>query len=208
MQVTEKSVDGLSREYHVTIPKEHLAERLDGKLHEIKGQVHLKGFRPGKAPVSFLKKMYGQSLMGELIQEEMQAAQAKALEGVQPAMQPHPHVKDDDVQAALKGEADLEYDIHVEVLPEFEPADLEDLKLERMVAEVDDAEVDEELRKLAEQNRSYDEKDGAAEEGDRVVIDFLGKLDGEPFDGGKGEDQTLELGSDSSSPASRTSSSA
>ena len=195
MQVTEKSADGLSREYHVSIPKAHLAERLDTKLHEIKGQVHLKGFRPGKAPVSFLKKMYGESLMGELIQEEMQAAQAKALEGVQPAMQPHPHVNDNDVQAALKGEAGLEYDIHVEVLPEFEPADLSGLELERMVAEVDDAEVDEELRKLAEQNRSFDAKDGAAEEGDRVVIDFLGKLDGEPFDGGAGEDQTLELGS-------------
>ena len=195
MQVTEKSAEGLSREYHVTIPKDHLNERLDTKLNEIKGQVHLKGFRPGKAPVSFLKKMYGQSLMGELIQEEMQAAEAKALEGVQPAMQPHPHIEDDDVQAAMKGERDLEYDIHVEVLPEFEPADLEGLKLERMVAEVDDAEVDEELQKLAEQNRSFDDKDGAAEEGDRVLIDFLGKLDGEPFDGGRGEDQALELGS-------------
>lgn len=195
MQVTEKSAEGLSREYHVSIPKEHLAGKLDTKINEIKGQVHLKGFRPGKAPVSFLKKMYGQSLMGELLQEEMQAAEAKALEGVQPAMQPHPHVNDNDIQAALKGEADLEYDIHVEVLPEFEPADLGDLKLEKMVADVEDSEVDDELQKLAEQNRSFDEKDGAAENGDRVVMDFLGKLDGEPFDGGAGEDHTLELGS-------------
>ena len=196
MQVTQKSAEGLSREYHVSIPQEHLASKLDAKLEEIKGQVHLKGFRPGKAPVSFLKKMYGQNLMGELIQEEMQAANEQAIgEGEQPAMQPHPHIPDGAIERAMKGEADLEYDVHFEVLPTFEPADLSDLKLEKMTAEITDEEIDEELQKLAEQNRAFEEKDGAAKEGDRVVIDFLGKRDGEPFDGGAGEDQTLELGS-------------
>ena len=196
MQVTQKSAEGLSREYHVSIPQEHLASKLDAKLHEIKGQVHLKGFRPGKAPVSFLKKMYGRSLMGELIQEEMQAAQAKAMEsGEQPAMQPHPHLHDGDVEKAVAGEAGLEYDIHYEVLPTFEPAEMGDLTLEKMVADISDEEVDEEVTKLAEANRPFEPKDGAAETGDRVVIDFLGKRDGEPFEGGAGEDQTLELGS-------------
>ena len=196
MQVTQKSAEGLSREYHVSIPQEHLASKLDAKLEEIKGQVHLKGFRPGKAPVSFLKKMYGRSLMGELIQEEMQAAQAKAMEGdAQPAMQPHPHLHDGDVEKAVAGEAGLEYDIHYEVLPEFEPAGLDDLKLEKMVADIADEEVEEETTKLAEANRPFGDKDGAAESGDRVVIDFVGKREGEPFEGGAGEDQTLELGS-------------
>ena len=196
MQVTEKSAEGLSREYHVSIPKEHLASKLDAKLQEIKGQVHLKGFRPGKAPVSFLKKMYGRNLMGELIQEEMQAAQEKALDGdFQPAMQPHPHLHDGDIEKAVNGEAGLDYDIHFEILPDFEPSDMTDLQLERMMADISDEEVAEEAQTLAEQNRPFEAKDGAAEEGDRVVIDFVGKRDGEPFEGGTGEDQTLELGS-------------
>ncbi|WP_031551943.1 trigger factor [Parvularcula oceani] len=202
MQVTQKSAEGLSREYHVSIPQSDLEEKLNTKLNEIKGQVHLKGFRPGKAPVSFLKKMYGRNLMGELVQEEMQAAQAKAVEeaGAQPAMQPHPHLDQELVERVVAGEADLEYDVHFEVLPEFEPANLDDLKLERMVADVPDEEVDEELQKLAENNRQYEEKDGAAEEGDRVKIDFVGKLDGEPFEGGAGEDTELVLGSNSFIP--------
>jgi len=202
MQVTQKSAEGLSREYHVSIPQSDLEEKLNTKLNEIKGQVHLKGFRPGKAPVSFLKKMYGRNLMGELVQEEMQAAQAKAVEeaGAQPAMQPHPHLDQELVERVVAGEADLEYDVHFEVLPEFEPANLDDLKLERMVADVPDEEVDEELQKLAENNRQYEEKDGAAEEGDRVKIDFVGKLDGEPFEGGAGEDTELVLGTNSFIP--------
>lgn len=202
MQVTQKSTEGLSREFHVSIPQSDLDSKLQTKLEEIKGQVHLKGFRPGKAPVSFLKKMYGRNLMGELIQEEMQAAQEQAFSEneIKPAMQPHPHVDDGLIERVVAGEADLEYDIHVEVLPEFEPADLSGLKLEKMVAEVSDEEVAEELQKLAEGNRRYEAKDGAAEEGDRVKIDFLGKLDGEPFEGGAGEDQELVLGSASFIP--------
>ena len=196
MQVTQKSAEGLSRESHVSLPQDYLAGRLDEKLDQIKGQVHLKGFRPGKAPKSFLRKMYGRNLMGELIQEEMQNAQAKVMEGdFQPATQPHPHVHDADVEKALKGEAGLDYAIHFEILPTFEPADLSGLKLERMTYDVSDDELGEELTKLAEQNRQYEEKDGEAADGDRVVIDFVGKLDGEPFEGGAGEDQTLEIGS-------------
>jgi trigger factor len=202
MQVTQKSAEGLSREFHVTIPKGDLDAKLQSKLEEIKGQVHLKGFRPGKAPTSFLKKMYGRNLMGELIQEQMQAAQDQAFRenDVKPAMPPHPHIHDGLIDRVVAGEADLEYDIHVEVLPEFEPANLEDLKLEKMVAEVTDAEVDDELQDLAKSSQAYEEKDGAAAEGDRVRIDFLGKLDGEPFEGGKGEDQELVLGSGSFIP--------
>lgn len=199
MQVTEKSAEGLSREYRVVIPQSHLTARLDQKLEEVKGQVHLKGFRPGKAPISFLKKMYGKGMMSELIQEEMAAAQQKALDEakVQPAMPPHPHLDDGLIEKVINGDADLEYDIHVEVLPEFEPADVKALELERMVADVSDDELQAELEKIAEQNTQYEDKaaDAAAGDGDQVVIDFLGKIDGEPFDGGKGEDVPLVLGS-------------
>ncbi|MEM9989315.1 MAG: trigger factor [Pseudomonadota bacterium] len=204
MQVTEKSAEGLSREYHVVIPQSHLTSRLNEKLEEVKGQVHLKGFRPGKAPVSFLKKMYGKGMMTELIQEEMAAAQTKAFEEhkVQPAMPPQPQLKDDLIGQVIDGKADLEYDIQVEVLPEFEPMDVEGMALERMVADIPETEVEEELEKIAQENTQYNDRDegAAAEDGDQVVIDFVGKLDGEVFEGGTGEGVPLVLGSGSFIP--------
>ncbi|GGY44710.1 trigger factor [Parvularcula lutaonensis] len=196
MQVTETKNEGLSREYSVVIPQSHLAERLEAKLEEIKPQVHLKGFRPGKAPTSFLKKLYGPNLMGELIQEEMAAAQAEALKDVQPAMPPHPHLETE-IDDVVKGTADLKYHMHVEILPEIEPKGLDDIKLTKMVAEVTDEEVEEELKKLAEQNQSYKDlpKNRNVKEGHKVIIDFKGKVDGEYFEGGAAEDAELVIGS-------------
>ncbi|WOI52304.1 trigger factor [Parvularcula sp. LCG005] len=199
MQVTEKSAEGLSREFHVVIPQSHLTSRLESKLEEVKGQVQLKGFRKGKAPISFLKKMYGKGMMAELIQEEMAAAQEKALKdnNLTPAMPPHPHLEDAHVEEVLAGKTDLEYDMHVEVLPEIAEVDLAAMSFERPVIEVEDSEVDEELEKLAKEQTAYADRDegAAAQDGDQVTIDFLGKLDGEAFDGGAGEDVPLVLGS-------------
>lgn len=199
MQVTETKNEGLSREFQVVIPQTHLSERLNAKLEEIKPQVHLKGFRPGKAPTSFLKKLYGPNLMGELIQEEMASAQAKALDdnNLTPAMQPYPEMKDGLIDEVVKGEADLEYSMKVEILPEITPAGLDDLKLTKMVAEIEDGEVDEELQKLADQNKTYKDlpKNRNVKDGHKVVIDFKGKVDGEYFDGGAGEDAELVIGS-------------
>ncbi len=204
MQVTEKSAEGLSREFRVVIPQSHLSTRLDAKLEEVKGQVHLKGFRPGKAPLSFLKKMYGKGMMSELIQEEMAAAQQKALNDakVQPAMPPHPHLDEGLIEKVIDGDADLEYDIHVEVLPDFEPAEVEGLALTRLTADISDEEVDEEVAKIAEENVQYADRDvdAAAEDGDQLSIDFVGKIDGEEFQGGKGEGVPLVLGSGSFIP--------
>ena len=204
MQVTETKNEGLSREFQITIPQSHLSERLEAKLEEIKPQVHLKGFRPGKAPTSFLKKLYGQNLMGELIQEEMAAAQQKALADAdrQPAMQPQPDIEDGLIEKVVSGEADLSYNMSVELLPTIEPQGIDAIKLEKKVAEIDDAEVDEELQKLADQNKSFADKDEgeAAEDGDRAVIDFVGSIDGEEFEGGSGEDVNLDLGSGSFIP--------
>ncbi|MEM9840313.1 MAG: trigger factor [Pseudomonadota bacterium] len=201
MQVTETKSEGLSREYAIVIEKGHLAQRLDAKLEEIKPQVHLKGFRPGKAPTSFLKKLYGQNLMGELVQEEMGKAQEEALKDIKPAMQPQPSFETE-MDDVLKGEADLKYSMAVEVLPAIEPTGIDDLKLEKMVADIPEDELEEELKTLADQNKTYEDKDegAAAEDGDRVVIDFKGMIDGEAFDGGSAEGVDLDLGSGSFIP--------
>ena len=199
MEVIEKSTEGLSREFSVKVPAQELDAKLTAKLEEMKGQVHLKGFRPGKAPVSFLKKMYGKSMMGELIQETMQEAQAKALDEnqLQPAMAPHPHIDESKIKDVIEGKADLEYDIHVEVLPTFEPMDVTGMELTKLVAEPGEDEIQETLDNIAKQNRDFKArgKTAKAKDGDRLIIDFVGKLEGEEFEGGKGEDQPLELGS-------------
>ena len=199
MEVIEKTNEGLSREFTIKISATELDAKLTSKLEEMKGQVHLKGFRPGKAPVSFLKKMYGKQMMGELIQETMQEAHNKALEDnkLQPAMQPHPHMRDGLIDEVVEGKADLEYDFHVEVLPQFEPSNVEGMELTRLTAEPGEDEIQETLDNVASQNREFKArgKTAKAKDGDRVIIDFVGKLDGEEFEGGKGEDTTLELGS-------------
>ena len=199
MEVIEKTSEGLSREFTVKVPASELDAKLTAKLEQMKGQVHLKGFRPGKAPVSFLKKMYGKSVMGELGQETMQEAQDKALEDnkLQPAMAPHPHLDESKIPDILDGKADLEYDLHVEVLPQFEPSNVTGMKLTKLVAEPGDDEIQETLENIAKQNKDWKArgKTAKSKDGDRLIIDFLGKLDGEPFDGGKGEDTPLELGS-------------
>ncbi len=199
MEVIEKTAEGLSREFTIKVPFSELDNKLVAKLEEMKGQVHLKGFRPGKAPVSFLKKMYGKGMMGELIQEAMAEASQKALEGnnLQPAMPPHPHIKDGLLDEVVAGNADLEYDMHVEVLPEVEPADVSKLSFTRLVAEVPQEDINQTLGNVAEQNRTYTPrgKTAKAKDGDRVLIDFVGKVDGEEFEGGQAEDSTLTLGS-------------
>ena len=199
MEVIEKSADGLSREFTVKVPATELDAKLDAKLEEIKGEVNLKGFRPGKAPVSFLKKMYGKSMMGELIQEAMTEANKKALDdnNLQPAMQPHPHLKDGLIDDVVEGKADLEYDMHFEVLPEVTPMDVAKLKLTRLVSDAPQEDIDQALENISSENKTYTSraKTAKAKDGDRLVIDFLGRVDGEEFEGGKAEGSNLTLGS-------------
>ncbi len=204
MEVVEKNVDGLSREFTVKVSAAELDEKLVKRLEELKGQVHLKGFRPGKAPVSFLKKMYGKGVMGELLQETMTEANKKALEDnkLQPAMPPRPDLEDDLVEKVIEGKADLEYSLKVEVLPEIELTDVKALELTRKIAEAPQEDVDEALQNIAGENKTYKPrgKTAKAKDGDRLVIDFVGKVDGEEFDGGKAEDSQLVLGSNSFIP--------
>jgi trigger factor len=196
MNVTETKSEGLSREFRVSIPKGELADKLKAKIDEIQPKVQLKGFRPGKVPPAHIRKMFGKSLMGEIVESAVQETSTKALEekSIRPASRPSIHL---DVAAdkVISGEADLDYHMNLEVMPDFEPAEVADIEIERMVAEPTEDEINDALKRIAENNKSYDAKDGKAEKDDAVVIDFIGKIDGEAFEGGSAEGQTLVIGS-------------
>ena len=198
MEVTETNAEGLSRTFKVTVPASELVAKLDSRIEEIRPQMNLKGFRPGKVPKAHVKKMFGKSIMSELIEGLVAETNQKALEDadVRPASQPDVQM-DGDIEPVLEGKADLAYSLNVDVMPDFEPADVKVLKIERPVTPVADADVDEALQKLADQNQQYKPrgKTAKAKDGDAVVIDFVGKIDGEPFEGGAAEEQTLVIGS-------------
>lgn len=198
MEVVEKSAEGLARTFSVKVPYETIDARVTEKLEGMKDQVRLKGFRPGKAPVSFLKKMYGKGMIGEVVQGLVEEANTKALadNDLQPAVQPNIRLGDTDMEKVADG-ADLEYEMDVEVLPKVEPMDVSGIELERMVTEVADEELQNALQELADGQTAFEprEEGASAEDGDQLEINFVGKIDGEPFDGGTGEGIALRLGS-------------
>ena len=194
MQVTETKTEGLSREFSVRIMAGDIAEKIDARLLEIGKEVTIPGFRPGKAPTSILRQRYGKAVMGEILESAIQdsSQQAIAERGLTPAMQP----KITDFSEYADGK-DLEYKMQVELMPDFEPTDFSKIELERIAVKVSDKEVDEALQRLAAQNRVAEPiaKPRKAKNGDVVVIDFVGRSDGEEFPGGAGKDFNLELGS-------------
>ena len=198
MEVTQTKSEGLSRTFAIKVPASELQAKLDERIEEIRPQMKLKGFRPGKVPASHVRKMYGQDLMGELINKLVTETNQKALEDneLRPAGQPDVQI-DGDMEAVVKGEADLSYNMNVDVMPEFEPADVTKLTITRPVAEVSQEQIDEALARIAEQNTQYEPraKTAKAKDDDAVVMDFVGKIDGEAFEGGSAEQQTLVLGS-------------
>lgn len=199
MQVVEKSSEGLSRIIAVTIPATELTAKLDAKLKEVAPQIKLKGFRPGKVPTSHVKKTFGREMMGEIINEQLNASSQKALEdaNLRPAA-PAEMKLTSDMDKVMAGTEDLAYEMALEVMPDFTPIDPKTLKLDRPVYEASDADLDEALTELAGQAKSYADKKGKAvkaADGDQLTIDFLGKLDGEPFEGGAAEDADLVIGS-------------
>ncbi|MEJ6788448.1 trigger factor [Brevundimonas sp. BR2-1] len=199
MQVVEKSNEGLSRVIAVTIPVAELNQKLDAKLKEVAPQMKLKGFRPGKVPMSHVKKTFGRDLMGEIVNDALNSSSQKALDDakVRPAA-PAEMKLTSDMDKVIAGTEDLAYEMALEVMPDFTPTDIKKLKLERPTYEASDADLEEALTELAGQAKSYVEKTGKtvkAAEGDEVTIDFLGKLDGEPFEGGAAEDTQLVIGS-------------
>lgn len=198
MEVIEQSAEGLERKFTVKVPAAELDEKLLARLSAMKGDVHLKGFRKGKAPLAHLKKLYGKGVMSEVLQEIVNEASAKAFSdrNLKPATQPHPRVQGD-IEAVLSGKADLECLVQAEILPEFEPMDVSSISLVRPVADVPDEDIEESLATLAKNQTAYESRGEIAEaqSGDLVVIDFKGMIDGVAFDGGAGENFELVLGS-------------
>ena len=202
MECVETS-EGLSRMYKVSVPAADLQKRLTDRIEEMRPQMQLKGFRPGKVPAAHVRKMYGKSIMGEVIEALVQETSQKAIKDadVRPAGQPEMHMESD-MEAVIDGKADLSYHMHIDVMPEFEPADIKKLTIKKPVAEITDADMADRLGQIAEANQKYDKraKTAKARKDDAVVMDFLGKIDGEPFDGGSAEGHTLVLGSNSFIP--------
>jgi trigger factor len=198
MQVNARVVEGLRREFEVVVPAAELDDRLATRLNQLKDEVRIKGFRPGKVPVSHLKRLYGRSAMAEIVQSVINevARDTLADRGERAALQPDFKLPEDEgaAEKILTGDADLTYTMTYEVLPKVELGNFGSIAIERPVAEMSDAEVDEEVMKLAESTRTFSPKTGSAETGDRMTIAYAGKVDGEPFPGGTDDNATIRLG--------------
>jgi trigger factor len=200
MQVTETARDGLKRTLQVVVGQAELSQRFASRLDELKDRVQIKGFRRGKVPVAHLKKIYGKSLMQEVMEQTLNDTSAQAIKdrNERPAQQPKVELvdfNDETFEKIASGQSDLAYNMSFEVLPPIPLADLSTLKLEKLVADVDDAAVDKALANLAERNTAYDIEEGrVAVEGDLVTMNFVGKIDGEAFEGGTAEGQNLVIG--------------
>ncbi|MEP0321632.1 trigger factor [Bauldia litoralis] len=199
MQVTETLAEGLRREFEVKVPASELDDRLVSRLSEMQGEVRIKGFRPGKVPVNHLRRLFGKSAMAEIVQKLISdvARDTMSERGERAAQQPDFNLPEDEGEAekVLQGKADLTYTMTYEILPEVVLGDFKSIKVERPVADVSDEEIETEMNRLAENVRSFSPKEGKSESGDRLVISYLGKLDGEPFEGGADDNATVEIGS-------------
>ena len=201
MQVTETVSEGLKREFQVTVPAADLEARMAGRLTELKDRVKLPGFRPGKVPVTHLRKVYGRSVMAETVETVIRELNAQIVEerGLRLAREPKVTIPNEEteVDRVISGKADLAYTLSFEVLPAITLGDFSTIKLEKVVAEVADTEINDALKQIAEQNKPFAAKDEGAkvENGDRVVIDFVGRVDGTEFPGGTGNDVAVTVGS-------------
>ena len=198
MQITETLAEPLRREFTIVVDVKDLDDRLTGRVAEMQSKIHLKGFRPGKAPVSYLKKAYRKSLMGEIVNDAINKSSEQVLKdkALKPATTPRVDFVNA-IENVIEGKADLEFTMKVDLMPDFTLANLSSLKAERLVADVDDDAVEEALGRLADSQKVYADKgEGAvAEKGDVINIDFKGTIDGEAFEGGASEGFDLTLGS-------------
>jgi len=199
MQVTEANTEGLKRTLKVVVGADELGRRFSERLDEIKDRVQLKGFRKGKVPVPHLKKMYGRSLMAEVLEQTVKETSSKAIadRNERAVMQPSYTLPEDEkeIEQVLEGKADLAYSMTFEVLPSFDLVDPKTLKLERLRADVEPDAIEKAVEQLVERSITFTPEEGrAAASGDRITMDFVGRIDGEAFEGGSGEGTQLVLG--------------
>lgn len=200
MQVTETLAEGLKREFKVVVPAAEMDSRLVTRLEEIKGTAQIKGFRPGKVPVSHLRRIVGRQTMSEIVNDILreQTNEILSQRGERAAQQPTYDLPEDEKEAekVLDAKADFEFSMSYEVLPKVELGDFKTIAIDRPVVAVADEDLDRSLLQLARANATYSAKDGKAADGDRVTIDYVGNLDGEVFDGGSDNGAQLVLGSE------------
>lgn len=201
MQVTETLNEGLKRKLSVTIPATDLNTRLDAKLEELKGQANIKGFRPGKVPLAHIKKMFGRSAMSEVMTDAINSTVSETLDkrDERAAAQPKVDLPEDQavINDVLDGKADLAFEVEYEVLPPVSLMELKGVKLTKPVIDITDEELDAEVKRVFAQNRGYTDKgdEGVVEDGDRLGLSFVGKVDGKEFEGGKSDHAHLTVGS-------------
>ena len=198
MQVTETNTEGLKREFKVVVPAQEVLEKVDGKLTELGRRIRLPGFRPGKVPLPLLKQRYGQSVMGEVVEQTVNDSSQRVMSerGLRAAGQPQIEI----LSSAAEG--DLEYKLAVELIPDIKPMEFSSLEIERLVVDVPEKEVDEAIERTAKRFRKSDPvaTPRPAQSGDVVVLDFTGRIEGNEFPGGAASGHYLELGSNSFIP--------
>ncbi|MCY4034287.1 MAG: trigger factor [Hyphomicrobiales bacterium] len=202
MEITASRNEGLEREWKVRVPAEELSKRLEARLQELQPRAKLKGFRPGKVPVSHLRRLYGKSLMSEVIDGVMEETGKRILEeaGLRPAMRPRIELETDEMEGGLEavqnGKGALAYKMSLEVVPEIKLQDFTTLELTRKVAKVREEDIESALEKIARRHRTFktcEDENATAREGDRVRLDFVGRIDGKPFENGEGKDVLVEI---------------
>jgi len=201
MQVTETLNQGLKRELKVTVPAAELEQHLLERLKDMSQRVQIRGFRRGKVPVHHLRRVYGKSVMAEVVQQQLDDTSKKALAeaALKPAYQPDLNLPEDiaEVENIMQGKADLAYTLKFEIVPPIEIKDASAIALERWTVAVEEAEIDQTLERLRAQYKDFEARDegGKAETGDRLTVTFVGRIDGKPFEGGSAEDVEIVLGS-------------
>ena len=206
MQVTETVAEGLKHEFQISVPAADLDAKADARLVELKDKVRLNGFRPGKVPVSHLKKVYGRSVMAETIDQTIRDTNSQLFtdRGFRLATEPKITMptEEKEVEELLSGKSDLTYTVAIEVVPAIALADFKSFKVEKPVAEVTDVEVEDAVKRIADQNKTFAAKgDGAkAENGDRVTVSFKGTIEGVAFEGGSAENIPVTIGSNTFVP--------
>lgn len=206
MQITETLSEGLKREFQVVVPAAELDAKVNSRLEELKGRIRLDGFRPGKVPVAHLKRVYGRSAMAEVIEATVRDTnnQIVSERGLKLAAEPKVTLPEDKdaVEQLINGETDLSYTMAIEIVPPIALTDFKTIKLTRLIADVTDAEIEDALNRIAEQNKPYAPKadnDKAAKD-DRVIVSFKGTVNGEPFEGGTGDHVPVLIGSNTFIP--------